>query len=147
MFSELTYAKIPMAELAGLTDIQLVWVYARKRDQYGVLVRKGSRQGQEAAEYEPYIEKRVSLEAAFRQSKRYQSWKWKGRVVKGEVFAGWTEEDIDRLWGEYLDANPQLKERLARHKLARQFKDELVVQKGKANGRNGNGHKDHRFKD
>ncbi len=125
VFAELLQSRVSLAELAGLDDVQLVWLYARPRDEHGRLVKPGrggllpspSANGHPSPQEDgPVVRKAVGMEEAFRQVKRYQSGKAKGRVFNGKVFDGWTEAEIDVLWENYLKANPALRVRPERER-------------------------------
>lgn len=97
-----------------MTDVQLVWIWGRRRDERGRLEKPGSRAREDTEDDVSLVGKAISMEEAFRQVKRYQSFKFKGRVVDGQVFKGWSEGDIDVLWVQYLADNPKLREQIDR---------------------------------
>lgn len=88
--AELTYHRhLSLDQIARLDDDQLLWIYFRQRDEWGCLLRDGKREWRPG---DPIVEFAVSFESMVKQV-------WRER--------GYSKEEIQALWLDYLDENPK----------------------------------------
>ncbi len=119
MVSELKYhMHASMEEIAGLDNRQLRGLYFRARDKMGRLKSiklKTKRRWDFRTK-----RRRRGWENMFKDAKRFQSDRFKGKMVNGKVFPGFTEEEIDTMWKQYLLDNPGLNHMLEYAKMTGQ---------------------------
>jgi hypothetical protein len=94
--AQLKFNSIPMTEIAGLDTYQLAFVYGRRRDKQGQLVRVGSEGLPDWVEVDADGMRVVSDPVPFGRM-------W-GQVCHGR---GWSKEATTRSWQEWLKANPE----------------------------------------
>jgi hypothetical protein len=112
MAAELVQNGTTLKTLAGLTDVQLVQIYFRQRDQYGRLIREKNEEniGPDHPDWHstPCVKKAVSFKEMYFSLYRGRNDRLKGQIINGRVFPGFTEEDIQARWDNYLKKNPGL---------------------------------------
>jgi hypothetical protein len=86
---------VTLAEIARLDDMQLAWVYFRKRDKYGRLVRKKRLYGK--------LVKRVNRSPLRWDQMFKETWRKRGK----------SEAEIEQKYRQYLADNPSLKDYLS----------------------------------
>ncbi len=89
--AELTHAGVTLAEIARMSDDQLAWVYFRKRDKYGRLVRKKQLYGK--------LVKRVNKTPLRWDLMFKKVWRDRGK----------SEAEVEAKLEEYLRDNPSVR--------------------------------------
>lgn len=97
--AELVHNGLSLKELAGLTDLQICWLYFRPRDKYGRLKRKGRHRATKVSAPKTKDWQKQSYEGMYRHV-------WKER--------GLSDEQIAEKWQAKLSAEPSLRKWIKR---------------------------------